>query len=127
MKEFTFSLEINSSQEEVYNALTNSFQIELWTGYPAVMDENPGTIFSLWEGDITGCNIEIIKDYKIVQEWFFGETENPSIVSLLIKKAGSKTRLELTHTNIPDEAYDEIVVGWEEYYLGSLKNFLEFY
>lgn len=127
MKEFTFSLEINSSQEEVYNALTNSFQIELWTGYPAVMDENIGTIFSLWEGDITGCNLEIVKDYKIVQEWFFGETENPSIVTLLIKKAGSKTRIELNHNNIPNEAYDEIVVGWKEYYLGSMKNFLEFY
>ncbi|MDM8160126.1 SRPBCC domain-containing protein [Labilibaculum sp. K2S] len=127
MKEFTFSLEITSSQEEVYNALTNSFQIELWTGYPAVMDENPGTIFSLWEGDITGVNLEIVKDYKIVQEWFFGETENPSIVTLLIKKAGSRSRIELTHTNIPDEAYDEIVEGWKDYYLGSVKNFLEFY
>ncbi|MUP38635.1 SRPBCC domain-containing protein [Labilibaculum euxinus] len=127
MKEFTFSLEITSSQEEVYNALTNSFQIELWTGYPAVMDENPGTVFSLWEGDITGVNLEIVKDYKIVQEWFFGETERPSIVTLLIKKAGSRSRIELTHTNIPDEAYDEIVEGWKDYYLGSVKNFLEFY
>jgi activator of HSP90 ATPase len=127
MKEFTFSLEIGSSQEEVYNALTNSFQIELWTGYPAVMDEKPGTVFSLWEGDITGCNLEIVKDYKIVQEWFFGETETPSIVTLLIKKAGSKTRIELNHTNIPEDAYDEITEGWKDYYLGSLKSFLEFY
>ncbi|WP_320018061.1 SRPBCC domain-containing protein [Labilibaculum manganireducens] len=127
MKEFTFSLEITSTQEEVYNALTNSFQIELWTGYPAVMDENTGTVFSLWEGDITGVNLEIVKDYKIVQEWFFGETESPSIVTLLIKKAGSRSRIELTHTNIPDEAYNEIVEGWKDYYLGSVKNFLEFY
>ncbi|WP_372754617.1 SRPBCC domain-containing protein [Labilibaculum sp.] len=127
MKEFTFSLEISSSQEEVYNALVNPFQIELWTGYPAVMDEKVGTVFSLWEGDITGCNLEIVKDYKIVQEWFFGETENPSIVTLLIKKAGSKTRIDLHHTNIPEEAYDEITEGWEDYYLGSLKSFLEFY
>lgn len=127
MKEFTFSIEITSSQEEVYNALTNSFQIELWTGYPAVMDEKPGTVFSLWEGDITGCNLEIVKDYKIVQEWFFGETENPSIVTMLLKKAGSKTRIELNHTNIPEDAYDEITEGWRDYYLGSLKSFLEFY
>lgn len=127
MKEFTFSLEINSTQEEVFNALTNSFQIEIWTGYPAVMDDQPGTLFSLWDGDITGCNLEVIKDYKIVQEWFFGETEHPSIVNLVLKKAGKNTRVELKHTNIPEDVYDEIVEGWKEYYLESVKSFLEFY
>jgi len=127
MKEFNCNYNISASQEEVFNAFTNSFQIELWTGYPAVMDDKVGTVFSLWEGDITGCNLEIVKDYKIVQEWFFGETEHPSIVTIVLKKAGNATKIELTHTNIPDEAYEEIVEGWEEYYLGSMKNFLEFY
>ncbi|MCY1635144.1 MULTISPECIES: SRPBCC domain-containing protein [Marinifilum] len=127
MKEFTYQFNISASQEEVYTALTNSFQIELWTGYPATMDDKVGTVFSLWEGDISGCNLEMVKDYKIVQEWFFGETENPSIVSMILKKAGKDTRIELTHTNIPDDAYEEIVEGWKEYYLDSVKNFLEFY
>jgi activator of HSP90 ATPase len=127
MKDFKYKINISASQEEVYNALTNSFQIELWTGYPAVMDEKEGTIFSLWEGDISGCNLEMIKDYKIVQEWFFGETEKPSIVRMILKKAGKDTRIELEHTNIPDDAYEEIIEGWKEYYLDSVKNFLEFY
>jgi activator of HSP90 ATPase len=127
MKDFKYKINISASQEEVYNALTNSFQIELWTGYPAVMDEKEGTVFSLWEGDISGCNLEMIKDYKIVQEWFFGETEKPSIVRMVLKKAGKDTRIELEHTNIPDDAYEEIIEGWKEYYLDSVKNFLEFY
>jgi len=127
MKDFKYKINISASQEEVYNALTNSFQIELWTGYPAVMDEKEGTVFSLWEGDISGCNLEMIKDYKIVQEWFFGETEKPSIVRMILKKAGKDTRIELEHTNIPDDAYEEIIEGWKEYYLDSVKNFLEFY
>ncbi len=127
MKNFDYILTINATPEEVFNALTNPFQIELWTGYPTVMDDKEGTIFSLWEGDITGCNIEIVKNYKIVQEWFFGATENPSIVTFLLKKSGKDTRIELTHTNIPCDAYDEITEGWKEYYLKSMKDFLEFY
>jgi len=127
MKDYNYTLEISANQEEVFNALTNAFQIELWTGYPATMDDQVGTVFSLWEGDISGCNIQVVKDYKLVQEWFFGETENPSIVTFTLKKAGKNTSLELTHTNIPDEAYEEIVEGWTDYYLGSMKNFLEFY
>ncbi len=127
MKDYNYSLEISANQEEVFNALTNSFQIELWTGYPAIMDDQVGTVFSLWEGDISGCNIQVVKDYKLVQEWFFGETNTPSIVSFTLKKAGKNTLLQLEHTNIPDEAYDEIVEGWKDYYLGSMKSFLEFY
>ena len=127
MKDYNYTLDISANQEEVFNALTNSFQIELWTGYPATMDDQVGTVFSLWEGDISGCNIQVVKDYKLVQEWFFGETENPSIVTFTLKKVGKNTSLELTHTNIPDEAYEEIVDGWKDYYLGSMKNFLEFY
>ncbi|PID89020.1 MAG: ATPase [Bacteroidia bacterium] len=127
MKNFDYNITINATPEEVFSALTNSFQIELWTGYPAIMDDKVGTVFSLWEGDITGCNLEIVKDYKIVQEWFFGENENPSIVTMLLKKAGKNTQIELNHTNIPTDAYDEIVEGWKEYYLKSVKDFLEFY
>ncbi|RUT72844.1 SRPBCC domain-containing protein [Ancylomarina longa] len=127
MKEFTYNILINADTEEVFSALTNPFQIELWTGFPAVMDDKAGTIFSLWDGDISGCNLEVIKDYKIVQEWFFGETEHPSIVTLILKKEGKNTKINLIHTNIPEDAYEEIVEGWKDYYLGSMKNFLEFY
>jgi activator of HSP90 ATPase len=48
-------------------------------------------------------------------------------VTFTLKKVGKNTSLELTHTNIPDEAYEEIIEGWTEYYLGSMKSFLEFY
>lgn len=127
MKDFDLKLTINASKEEVYAALTNKFQIELWTGHPAVMDDQVGTEFSLWGGDISGINIEMREDYKIVQEWFFGETENPSIVTIILKKEAKSTILTLNHTNIPSDAYDEILVGWKEYYLDSVRSFLEFY
>jgi len=127
MKQFSYQLNINASQEEVYNALTNSFQIELWTGFPAVMDANVGTEFSLWEGDICGKNLQMIQDYKIVQQWYFGETEAISEVTLILKKSGKDTIVKLEHTNIPEDVYDEIVEGWKQYYLEAVKRFLEFY
>ena len=127
MKNFNYKLEINATQEEVFNALTNPFQIELWTGFPAVMNAEAGTEFSLWEGDICGKNLEVVKDFKLVQQWYFGETDTPSIATILLKKAGKNTRIEVEHTNIPDDAFDEIVEGWKEYYLDAMKRFLEFY
>ncbi len=59
----------------LYSALTNPFTIELWSGYPAVMSTEPGSEFSLWEGDITGKNLEFVQDRKVVQEWYLWRTD----------------------------------------------------
>ena len=67
------------------------------------------------------------KVQSFAQEWFFGETDQRSIVTIKLKKDGSRTRVELEHTNIPDEVFEEIVEGWKEYYLGSIKGLLEMY
>lgn len=127
MKDFQYNLEIIADPEEVFAALTNPFQIELWSGYPADMKPETGYVFSLWEGDITGMNLEIVPNKTLVQEWFFGEQEERSIVRITLKKDGAKTRVELIHTHIPDDVYDEITEGWREYYLGAIKGMLEIY
>lgn len=125
--DFKYSLEISADPEEVFAALTNPFQISIWSGYPADMKAEAGYVFSLWEGDITGVNLEVVPNRRLVQEWFFGEQAEQSVVTINLRKNGSRTLLELTHTHIPDDVFDEITEGWREYYLGSVKNMLEMY
>lgn len=125
--DFEYKLVIAADPEEVFAALTNPFQIEIWSGYPADMKAEAGYVFSLWEGDITGVNLEVVPNRRLVQEWFFGEREEQSLVEIRLKKEGGKTLLELKHTHIPAEAYEEITEGWREYYLGSMKEMLEIY
>ena len=123
MKKYQKYFKIKAKPEEVYNALVKSFAIELWTGDKVIMEEKENTLFSLFDGDITGLNLEFIPNEKLVQEWFFGEQEERSIVTITLHAAGTSTNVELNHTNIPDEAYDEIKYGWEHYYFGGLKDF----
>ena len=125
--DFEYTIDIVADPEEVFTALTNPFQIELWSGYPAEMKAEEGFQFSLWEGDICGVNLKIVPNQLLVQEWFFGETEHLSIVTLKLKKRKDQTQVMLTHTNIPEEVYEEITEGWREYYLGSIKGMLEMY
>lgn len=125
--DFQYELEISADPEEVFTALTNPFQIELWSGYPADMKAETGYPFALWEGDIAGVNLEVIPNRLLVQEWFFGEQDEQSVVRIELKKAKGGTLLSLRHTHIPDEVYEEITEGWREYYLGSLKSMLEMY
>ncbi len=125
MKDYKKYYIIPATPEEIFIALTNPFTIELWSGYKAIMDDKEGTEFSLWEGDISGKNLEITKDKKIMQEWYFGEQEEKSVVTIKIFEHKKGVQVELVHTNIPDEIYDNITEGWNEYYFGALQEFFE--
>ncbi len=114
---------VKASPEEVYNALTIPLSIELWTGEKAEMSTTAGEEFSLFNGDISGRNLQFEKDKKVIQEWYFGDQEEPSIVTITLAPDRNFTKVELLHTNIPDEAFDDIIHGWDESYFGALKDF----
>ena len=114
---------IPAPPEEVYQALVTEATIQLWTGEPATMSEKPGSEFSLWGDSITGINTRFEKGKKIVQEWDFGEMEEPSVVTIILHPHKSGTSAELRHTNIPDEIFDNISDGWDVNYFGSLIDF----
>ena len=123
MKDFKKYYTLSATPEEVYNALTNAATIQLWSGDSAVMEAIAGTEFSLWEDSIVGKNLEFIPGKKIVQEWYFGEQPEASIVTILLHEHKDGTSAELRHTNIPDEDYNNIVDGWNDNYFGSLRDF----
>jgi len=111
--------------ENVYLALTNPLTIQLWTGEPAEMSTQPGSEFSMWDGAIVGRNLEFEQDKKIVQQWYFDGQEETSIVTIKLHADKAGTSAELRHTNIPDEAYDDMVEGWNDTYFGALADFYE--
>ena len=125
MKDYKKYFLVNATPEEVYNALTNEATIQLWSGEEAVMPLQPGSEFSLWDGSICGINLEFIKKKKIIQQWFFGEQEEPSIVTIILHPDKKGTSVELRHTNIPEDDFDNITAGWNDQYFGSIIDFYE--
>lgn len=125
MKNFKNYYHISASPEEVFIALTNPDTIMLWSGEKAIMSTQPGSEFSLWDGSIEGKNIEFIVGKKIVQWWYFGDQEEESIVTILLHPAKQGTSVELLHTNIPDQDFENIKDGWNQSYFGSLLEFYE--
>lgn len=123
MKDFKKYYIISAEPDQVYLALTNPLTIQLWTGEPAEMSEQPESEFSLWDGSIVGKNLEFVKDKVIRQQWYFGDQQEASIVTIKLHPHDKGTSVELRHTNIPDESYDEITAGWDETYFGALIDF----
>ncbi|HQV01089.1 MAG TPA: SRPBCC domain-containing protein, partial [Bacteroidia bacterium] len=80
---------------QLYQALTNQFTIELWTGGDAVMQAVADTEFSLWDGSIVGRNLQFETDKLIKQQWYFGDEETPSIVTIKLHADKKGTSVEL--------------------------------
>ena len=93
---------INAMPEEVFTAITNPLTIELWSGYPAEMQPLEETEFSIFEGEISGRNLSVIQNQKLVQEWYFGDNTIKSIVTITLKPSGKGTHVDLEHTNVPE-------------------------
>jgi activator of HSP90 ATPase len=125
MKDFKHYIKIKAKPEDVYACLTNPFTIELWSGYQAQMKAEENTEFEMWDGDIAGRILKLEKDRLVEQEWYFGDQEEKSIVTIKIHPGKGGVSVELKHTNIPDVIYEEMVEGWREHYLGRIKGFLE--
>jgi activator of HSP90 ATPase len=123
MKSIKRTFKIKAEPSDVYAALTNPYTIELWSGYPALMSSEPGSEFSLWEGDITGRNLEFIQDKKVVQEWYFGDQTERSIVTITISADREDSMVTVEQTNIPDEDFGSISEGWSENYFEAISSF----
>jgi activator of HSP90 ATPase len=119
MKELKKYYKLGAMPSDVYNALTNQIMIEIWTGDKAVFKAEPGFEFSMWDGEITGRNVAFEMDKLVRQIWYFDDVESEVTIKLHPDKKG--TSVELHHTNIPDEAFDNIAEGWNMDYFGSLE------
>ena len=125
MKSIKQTYTIHASVEEVWEALTDPKVIDGWGGGPAKMNEEEGFEFELWGGDVWGKNVEVIKGKLLVQQWFGGKWDKPSIATFKLNPKDNETRIDLTNTDVPDAEFSDIEKGWRDYYLGPLKDYLE--
>lgn len=109
----------------VWQALVDPKVIDKWGGGKAKMSGSDGFNFSLWSGDVHGKNIKVVKEQELSQEWISGDWKEPSIATFKLSHKDGCTTLHLTNSNVPDEEADDIDKGWDDYYLGRIKDLLE--
>ena len=123
MKNFKKYYIVPASPEEIYRALTTEITIRLWTGDLAEIEASENGEFSMWAGAISGKFIKLEPFSKIIQQWYFGEQTEPSLVTIKLHQDKRGTSFEVQHSNIPDDAFDDIVEGWDDTYMASLIDF----
>ena len=117
------SISFNASPESLYLALTSAEEFSAFTGAPAEVSEDEGGLLSCFGGQITGRNIELIPNERIVQAWRAAPWPEGvySIVRFDISQTGEMTTVDLEHTGYPEGGEEHLEGGWHKMYWEPLK------
>ncbi len=115
-----------ASPHQIYEALMDSKKHTAFTGDKATISREVGGAFQAGDGYISGTNLELIPDQKIVQSWRGSDFPEgvTSKVTFALKPVDGGTRLTFTHSGVPEELYDSIKSGWIEFYWEPLAAWL---
>ncbi|MFT5858655.1 MAG: activator of HSP90 ATPase [Flavobacteriaceae bacterium] len=106
----------------LYNAWLDTEEHSNMTGGDAKCSDQVGESHAAWDGYISGKNLELIPNEKIVQSWRtfeFATDDEDSRLEIQLKEIPEGTELTLIHTNIP-EGQTQYENGWVENYFNPM-------
>lgn len=121
-----YEIDFKPSPLRLYEALLDQKQFAAFSGMPATIDPTAGGAFSQFGGMITGRNIELVPNQRIVQAWR-SPSFGPGIYSIVhfeFKPRAAEATLIFDHTGFPAGHYDSLDSGWHEHYWEPLRKFL---
>jgi activator of HSP90 ATPase len=123
--EFTLKTTFDVSPEEIYATWLSAAGHTKMTGGEALISNQVGAKFSAWDFYISGVNLELEVNKRIVQSWRtteFEEAEEDSRIEILLRELDGQTELTLIHTNLPAHG-SQYKEGWEEHYFKPMKQY----
>ena len=121
------SVTFKATPHAVFEALMDSRQHARFTGDKARISRKVGGPFSAYGSYITGTNLELVADKKIVQAWHGSDWPegHMSRVTFKLTRVKGGTRLAFTHSGVPESEVASIKQGWIDNYWQPLKAMLE--
>jgi activator of HSP90 ATPase len=121
-----------ASAKRIYDTLLDSKAFSEFTGGAAAeINREAGGAFSCFGGIITGRNIELLSNQRIVQAWRVRNWPEGvySIVKFELQARGSETLLVMDHVGFPEELRAHLNGehpdgGWHRQYWEPLKKHL---
>ncbi len=113
--------------KQVYDVLLSSKDFAAFSGRNATIDPHVGGAFLLFDGHISGVNVELVPNERIVQAWRAADWPAGvySIARFQLNAQGAGTQLVFDHTGFPPGQKDHLAAGWEENYWSLMKKYLK--
>ena len=116
-----------ASAAELYAMYVDGKTHSAITGAPAVVAARAGSPFSAFGGMLRGTMLHVVPGKLIVQSWRssgWKKSDADSTLVIAFVAQGKKTRVELTHVNVPDDDFGGVSNGWEQYYFAPWREYL---
>lgn len=127
MNQFTLKEIFKTSAANIYKAWLNSEEHSKMTGGEAFCSDQIGGQFTTWDDYISGKNVELIENKKIVQDWRtteFSEDEKDSRIEIILTETVEGTELCLIHSNLEQDAV-RYKNGWIEHYFKPMHKYFK--
>jgi uncharacterized protein YndB with AHSA1/START domain len=125
--DFTVSDIIPAGPQQIYQAwLSSDGHRDITGGADAEISPQEGADFTAWDGYISGKNLKLEPDRRIVQSWRtsqFADTDPDSQIEVMLEQTPEGTRVTLHHTNVPDGHTSYRDGGWQDHYFEPMKAF----
>ena len=121
------SATFGASPREVYEMLMDSRKHSKFTGAKASISRKIGGTFKTYGEYITGVNLDLVPDKKIVQSWRGSDWPRGhySKVTFSLRRIKNGTRLTFRQSGLPEKYYKDINQGWRDFYWKPMKEMLE--
>jgi len=128
----------STNPKRVYEALTDAKQFQKVvllseamksmgiSAAPAEISTEPGGAFSLFGGYLTGRQLELVPNVRIVQAWraaSWGKGDY-SIVKFVLQEDVSGTKIVFDHGGFPNGQAEHLAEGWHLNYWEPLQKYL---
>ena len=123
MAELVREILVDASPETIYPFLVEGDKHVLWEGTEANLDARPGGVYEVLIAGAykaAGEFVELVPNEKVSYTFGWDDPDNPikpgsTTVEITLHPEGGKTRVQLRHSGLPDEAVDLHIGGWDHY------------
>ena len=122
--EFQLTAEFVATPEVIFKSWLSSEGHTAMTGGIAHMSTEIGAAYDAWDAYISGKNIELEQDRRIIQSWrtsHFAPEAPDSLIEITLESNTEGTLLTLKHQDVPEgqTSYEEY--GWNAHYFEPMK------
>jgi activator of HSP90 ATPase len=122
------SVRFSVSGKELYEFYMDAKKHGTFTGGKVKISPKPGSVFSAFDGMLSGRMLYAEPGRMVVQRWrgtHWKDDDLDSILVLTFVDDGDGGRIDLTHVNVPGHDHQGVTNGWPKYYWGPLKKYLK--
>ena len=121
------SVVLPASAEKLFEMYMNPATHQAFTGAAVEIGDKRGSEFKAFGGALTGTILEVIKPRLIIKSWrsinFMAEDPDSTLI-LSFTPESDKGRIDLVHLDVPEQDYDGVNQGWENFYWTPWRTYL---